>query len=427
MKPIGTASPTAIRTKAALGLSAVAIPLGYPIATGFSVGNVFQVLALILLLPAVRLMNVRQLSMVAVIWCGILCSAAFLAFRYNVEPQYLQIAYFFAVALQLAALLAAAGTVDDVRRVIRTPVNIAAFSALGIAVAEILLRPQPMLTLFFQDKSHGAVAFIILSSLTLWVNDNVGRFFLAGAVLATAAGTGSRLVVLAAPFFVLAVLVEYRRTRRLAATPLTVFLHHVVLLGFPLGIARVLGSGLTTVLADRIANLNDAALGAHFELIRLATVLKLHDPLIAVFGVGPGGFGPALLSEGIDLHRLQALDPGAFAALTGGFAPIHSATISLMVEYPIWVSAAVLIFWIRCAQGLWRRRCWTLLIAQAQLVAVTTFYSSHNEYFYWVAMGTFALAAFGPANLASPTDRARRSHESLEAASQAPRFTASRA
>ncbi|WP_261819521.1 hypothetical protein [Nocardioides sp. OK12] len=370
-----------------------------PIAGTFSAANLAQVVCLALLLPSARLLSMGDVARWFLVSASIVLAGSWGSWAHGIEPKWDQMVFFSLVVWQLSIIARLAPTLGvEWRGLLRRPVNIAAAVFLTLAALDyVRARETPWLTMFFQDKSHAAVAAYLLPFLVLAVNASVGRFVVATAVYAASIATASRLVALGAPIFLLACLVEYRRSRKLARGAGEVYLHHLALLALPVGFYYIARSELAAALTERLGNLgaaSDASLFAHFELIKAAWDLKWSTASQVFFGAGPGGFAPTAQAEGISLAGIAAHDPGAIAAINSGFAPIHSTNASILAEFPIWIFIGFVLLWWRIVRNLWRRRELTLLLLALGMLTVTTFYSSHNEFFYAGLLSVLVLVAF---------------------------------
>ncbi|MBC2931650.1 hypothetical protein [Nocardioides sp. zg-1228] len=410
--------PASRREVRGLQASVLFLGAGFPIVTGFSVGNVGQAISLFLLLPAMRRLSQKDVLTLVVVVLGICVSPLLLTARGTGSPNWLQIAFFCLAALHVALAIRLAPHVDA-RSALRTPINLAAIFLAGTATFQYVTEPIPYYDFYYQDKSHAAVTAYGLAFLVMWANNGVSRFALAGAVYAASLLTASRLVALGAPLFLLAALLEYRRTRRLAMDPGRIYLHHLVLWSLPVVLVYVARSAISKTLGARLQSFQDDSLAAHIELIRLAFELKLADVGILFFGVGPGGFASGLRDQGISLFFLGSRDPGAIQALRGDFAPIHSANASVLVEFPLWVALAFMVLWLGVLRRLWRQREWNILLMCLGLLLVTTFYSSHNEFFYWAFLSVACLAAYHVP--VEPKDRKSKDRPPVGTGSDQPR------
>lgn len=391
-----------------LQIAVFSMALGFPLAGGFSVSNVGQVLSLALLLSAARLMRLSDMIVVCFLSASMVASATAGQVLLNVEPKYAQIAFFSLGILQIAIVVRMAPLADrDWRDLLRVPVNAAAAVLLiAAAIDYTRAREATWLTLFFQDKSHAAVVAYCLAFLVLSVNKSVARFALAGAVYGASIATASRLVALGAPMLMLAALFEYQRSRRQATGAVGVYVHHLVALTIPVALYQLWRSDIAQALTERLSyvgNSTDASLFSHFALIGAAWELKWTSATQVFLGAGPGGFAQATRAEGISLSDIASHDPGAIEAIYSGFAPIHSTNVSILAEFPIWFFVAFVWLWFRVLVGLIRRREYVLLLMGVGLLTVTSFYSSHNEYFYFVLLSILCLVAF--AEDRSPTQK----------------------
>lgn len=368
---------------------------GFPLFNeALAVANIGQALSIAMMLPAMRLLTKRDVGRLLLIELGIVLSPVYLAYAGGVTPKYDQVVFFALAAWQVTIAIRLGPHLGDIRKLVRWPVNLATAVVLIAAAYDYLTTDRSFLNMFFQDKSHAAVTAYCLAFLVMWVNRSPLRFLVAIAIYGASLATASRLVAMGAPFFLAAALFEYQRSRRLATTPIGVYLHHVALLIVPVVALRVATSNLAAALTERLGRVSEeASTIAHLELIRLAWELKWSDSVMFLMGAGPGNFGPGLLYEQIPIWGLAAVDPKATVALNEGFVPIHSANLSLLTEFPIWVFVAFVALWWWVLRGLWRSRERSLAMLGLGLVAVTMFYSSHNEFFYVAILALLAAMA----------------------------------
>ncbi|CAN5331086.1 hypothetical protein BH09ACT10_BH09ACT10_23720 [soil metagenome] len=379
-----------------LQLSILGAALGLQLFQGFSLGNIAQLLALTMLMPALKLLTPRDVGLTILFVASIAVSAVPLMLQFEVAPRWPQILFFSLCVVQIAICIRVA-THIDARTALKTPINLAALFMVVVAAYQYGVQRLPFPDLFFDDKAHAATSAFCLSMLVLWANDGVAKSALALLVYFAGVTTASRTIFLGAPFLAIALLIEYRKSRSAADTPIKVYAHHLALIGVPIAAVGLAGADLAAGLLKRLTGddtLAQSSSSAHSELARMATELKFADVFVTLFGTGPGGFSAGVRSFGISTGNFGYYDPGAYQVLMTGFAPIHSATLSILVEFPLWVAIAFIVLIASMARRLYVQREWVLLLLLGGLLLTTSFYSSHNEYFYTAYLGALCVVAF---------------------------------
>ncbi|QEO13674.1 hypothetical protein FLP10_04000 [Agromyces intestinalis] len=364
---------------------------------GLSVATLIQITATVCLLPAVRWLSRSDLLLLIALLCSLPASALPLLVMANRPPEWLQIIFFALCFVQLFLFIRASQHYD-VRALTKQPTNLAAILATLVGGYQFLFDRSGYLTLYFDDKSHAAVALVCLAFLVLWVNDSFVSMPLAIILYFISMATASRLVLFAMPFFAIAVVIAYLRSRRNADTPLKVYGHHLLLVLAPILAVWLAATSLTKNLESRLSSTDQAAASstdAHFELIRLAFEAKLTNPWFLTIGMGPGGFADALTTSGINLSGIAASDPSSYRNIYRGWQPVHSAFGSILTEFSLIVGiVAVVLIW-KVVVALARRKDWTLLLLLTAMLLMTMFYSSHNEPFFTAVLGLVAGGALG--------------------------------
>ncbi len=353
-----------------------------------------------MMVPALRLLGHDLVHYLAIL-AGIAIAPVPLLIMTSASPQWPQIPFFMLCATQLFICVRMAPFVD-VRKELRIPVNAAGVILVVTALLESATNGGGLLTLYFQDKSHAAVAATCVSFLLLWVNESFLRMPFSVLVFFIAVATASRLVVFAAPFLAVAMLSSYAETRRRAGVAAMVYVHHLMLITVSILVVLLSNSEWASHLLERLSGTSAAGAVAshstqgHIELAKLAAELKSQNLGVTVFGVGPGGFGDGIRDFGIDASGFGRYDPFGYQNLVNdySFVPIHSVNLSLLVEFPVWVSVAFFVLWWRMGWRLWRNRNLPMLCMAGSLFSTTMFYSTHNEYLYTAALSVLCLSAF---------------------------------
>ncbi|GAA5205016.1 hypothetical protein [Microbacterium kyungheense] len=381
-----------------VALTVLSIPLGIELPVkGLSVASLLQVAAVLCLLPASRWFSRNDVLLLAALTVSLPVSFLPLTLITDHEPAWLQIIFFEICFVQLFLFIRASQHYP-VRIISRLWVNIAAATAIVVGGYEFLFDRQGYLTLYFDDKSHAAVALTCLAFLVLWVNDSFISMPIAILLYFVSMATASRLVLFAMPFLAIAVLLAYAKSRRRARNALAVYGHHLLLFATPVLTLWLAATSLTDNLASRLSATDQAAAKstlAHFELIRLAFEVKVSNISFLLFGMGPGGFADAVTTSGIDTNRLAAYDPASYRNVLLGWQPVHSATVSILTEFGIVVSISAIVLVVAIFSALIRRREWTMLLLLISVLIMTTFYSSHNEPFFTAVLCLVAACAFG--------------------------------
>lgn len=386
-------SPIALR---GLQLSIFSFVGGAPVLPGFTVANILQVISVLMMMSAFGLMGRRMQGTWLLIVVGLTVSLIPLVALTDESPEWIQFPYFVLAATYVFQALALAPHVD-LKRTLRGPINLSACILILLALSE-RAADAPLLTLYFDDKSHAVVAILSLAFLVLWVNESYWAILLAIALATISAATASRIVVAGLPFLLLALALTYAQSRKKALTAFAVYAHHLVLLILPLLTWLALNSTWVSSLNNRLSEQNATAAAStqgHLELALLALHLKIAHPLTLLLGVGPGGFPAGVRGLGIDATAFGQVDPSGYYSMmnASSFVPVHSASLTILVEYPVWVSliffGSLVASWIRLIQA----RDFVLASYSIGFFTMTSLYSSHNEFFFWVAFAVPLLIA----------------------------------
>ncbi|WP_022894017.1 hypothetical protein [Agromyces subbeticus] len=391
--------------------------LSYKIGGRFALSNVAQIVAVVVLFASLpRLLRARDVMFLLLGFAGVLLAAVLVSneYGYRLAPEFS--AYYGLAALWLLGIYRACRTYDAGAAVAQ------GFRwAIPFALVYLLLQLGLDLSggtdrrrLGFDDKSHASVYASFLAFAALRFLPGRARLLVSLVFLIVAFLTISRLPFVFAPVYVLAFLVEYRKVRAEARTPLEVYFAHLTLAGTvltPLVLAaqaaglfrsfdRFFGSGEFT----------NASTTAHLLLLQYAAQLKIDTVGNMLFGITPGGFAGVLSRSDIDVGQFAMTDPPGYEKLLEGTAPMHSSLGSIVLEFPLWVSVAYLVLVAWAFLRLYRNREWVMLCFLTGFFAATIFYSSQTELYFCVAWTS--IIAVAAASVPTPSDsggRARRS------------------
>lgn len=410
---LSTASATAVTVSVVV--TVLGALLSYKIQGRFALSNVAQIVALVILIASSpRLLRARDVILILLGLAGVLLAAIHVsnAYGYRIAPEYT--AYYALVAIWLVAVFRACREHDAAEAIAR------GFRwAIPIALVYLLLQLSIDISsgmdrrrLGFDDKSHASVYACFLAFASLRFLRGRLRLVISLAFFVMAFLTISRLPFVFAPVYVLAFLVEYRKVRVMARTPLDVYFAHLTLAGTiltPLILAaRAAGFFRSFERVFDSGDFTNASTTAHLLLIQYAAELKFENLANLVLGVTPGGFAGVLSRSRIDVSEFASIDPPGFEKVLEGTAPMHSSLGSIILELPIWVSAAYLALVVWAIVRLIRNREWVMLWFLVGFFAATLFYSSQSELYFCVAWtGIIAVAARATPTPSGDPDRQR--------------------
>lgn len=375
----------------------VGMLLSIKLADRFALSNVAQIVSTTLLFAAFpRLLRPRDVGWIALglasAVVGIVATSA--QYQYDVPPAHT--AYFLACALHLLAVYRACrerdawpGFASGIR--IAIPVNLTVF---GVMYATEIAQGSPYPALGFDDKSHASVAGCLLAFASLRFLRSPARILFALAFIALSLVTPSRLTFFFLPFFLVAFMIEYRRVRSYASNPVQVYFAHLSLLAAaaaPLYLALNAAEHFTTSF-DRIIDPNsvtESSTGTHLDLLRLGADIKVDSIANMVLGIGPGGFAGVASNSTLDLSQYNI----PLYTINEGTAPLHSTIGSIILEFPLWVAFAYIIFLVKVFQALVSKHEYVLALFLCALTIGTMFYSSHNEVLFLVCLTVLVAAA----------------------------------
>ncbi|MGI9822620.1 hypothetical protein [Agromyces sp. Marseille-Q5079] len=401
-QPMTALSPTAAKgISVSVAIAVLGALLSYKIDGRFAVSNGAQILALIVLFASVpKLLRSRDIIFLFLGLAGVLLAAVLVSnsYNYRIAPEFT--AYYALVAIWLVAVYRATkehGATDALTRGFRWAIPIALVYLviqLGIDLGSGTDRRR----LGFDDKSHASVYACFLAFASLRFLRGRLRLVISLAFFVMAFLTISRLPFVFAPVYVLAFLVEYRKVRAEARTPLDVYFAHLTLAGTiltPLVLAaRAAGFFRSFERVFDSGDFTNASTTAHLLLIQYAVELKLENLGNFLLGITPGGFAGVLYRSRIDVSQFASTDPPGYEKMMEGTAPMHSSLGSILLEFPIWVSVLYLVLVGWAVVRLYRNREWVMLWFLIGFFAATLFYSSQTELYFCVAWtGIIAVAA----------------------------------
>ncbi|MFC7404646.1 hypothetical protein [Georgenia alba] len=376
--------------------------LSQKIAGRFAYSNIAQVISLVALLVAFpRAVRPKDVAWVLLAVGGVLVAAfsVYNTYGYQFQPQHT--AFFLATCTYLVVWYRAtqmADLADVAERAVRKTI-VPVFAYLAAQGVLDVAGGLAWTDLGFDDKSHGAVACVVLAFLCLRLLHSPLKLPLSGGFVLLSLLTASRLPLLAAPFFALAFMFEYRRQRRLADTPLKVYLCHTTLalgVGAVIAILRANWDSfhVFTRIGPEASASAQSSTESHLLLISYGLQVKFENLMNFLFGVTPGGYAGTVYRSDVDISDLRG--GGGIAAIVDGTAPMHSAHASVFVEFPFPVAILYFALLLWLLVGLLRRNEITLALLLVGFVAVTTLYSSHNEIFFFATLAILMVEASRP-------------------------------
>lgn len=375
--------------------------LSFKLVDRLAVSNLAQVLGLLILLMGVpRLLRPKDVALWVLTAAGTLVAAWAMLSIYGYEMQWQYCLFYGLTLLWLLALLQLCRVPERARAVLRAAqlaipiitVYLAAMLALDLATGDARRR------LGFDDKSHASVYACVLAFAALRVLTTRWRLLIALGLFVISLLTISRLPFIFAPGFLVAFVIEYRKVRREARTPIAVYGAHLLLLGAFIAPLVLAGNAAEFFASfDRVFSAGertDASTQAHMLLLKYAAELKIDNIANAVFGVTPGGFSGVLTRSGVNVSEFAATDPRGYTRMLEGIAPMHSSTGTILLELPIWIGIAYLGLIVWCFAKLVHVRELVMALMIGSLFIATTFYSSVTELYFSVAIA-LALATIG--------------------------------
>jgi hypothetical protein len=134
----------------------------------------------------------------------------------------------------------------------------------------------------------------------------------------------------------------------------------------------------------------------HVLLLKSALASKFASPLSFFFGIGPGNFSKALLTDQFFLSDIRAIDPPIYENALMGQTPVHSTPVSLFLDYNVLVFIAILIMVLKILRYLVRTRDFVGLLFALGFLTAATFYSLHNKPHFFLLLSTiFAFTVIG--------------------------------
>ncbi|MFD1717390.1 hypothetical protein [Georgenia deserti] len=396
-------SEQARRVALSLVLMFFGMLLSHKIVGRLAFSNIAQLASLVTLFSAFpHVLRPRDVGWI-LLSCGAVIAAAlsvYSAYGYEAQPQHA--VFFLAAGIYLVAWYRATRTyrlVDITESAVRwTILPILAYVSIHTAVD--LAAGDVYTDMGFDDKSHAAVAIGVYAFVALRLWRNAVKLPIAGAFMLLSLLTASRLPLLMVPFFVLAFIVEYRHTRRLADSVWKVYVCHVTVIVGAIGTLVTLVNNWDSFhvfsrVGENANSSSQSSTEAHLLLIQFGIQIKFDNVLNVLLGVTPGGFAGTVYRSGIDISEIPS--GGGGASIAAGTAPMHSTHTSIFAEFPlpIFVLYAVLLVWLLVR--LVRRRDNVLALGLMGFVAATMFYSSHNEVYFYAILALFIAEASGPA------------------------------
>jgi hypothetical protein len=326
------------------------------------------------------------------------CFLSFVIFllRFDWRPNFL-VLLFQDIELVFCFLLIWYGRQNfaEFRSLVRPGIVISA--AIGCFYGWLDFREGNLLIAFgMDDKSHAAVLLACYSYIFVRFFPGGANVLIGLALLGISFLTISRLPVFFAPAIALAIVQGSRFGAALGAVGIGAFALTAIVVGEVVSqVFRVFAR-----LSSFEAIVGEASTSAHLLLLATALKMKFSDLWSFVFGIGPGNFSKALLTNPDAFAQFERIDPNISAAARLDKAPLHSTAMQLLLDYNILLFFCFLFYITRTIGQLMRSRSLPDLAFAAGVVMASMFYSIHNKPYFFLVLTTVGLLLLGERNAA---------------------------
>lgn len=383
-----------IKYKTLIFIALIFINIGllfdYKIVSRLAVSNIFQVIAMCILLPVI-LKNFRLKEYINILFfiAGFLAAILSIHHFYNIGAKIPYFLFFFLAYVQLLFIYVVVkkekskSYLEEFLKSYKIVILPILAYCIGYAIYGFIILKEQYMTFGFDDKSHAVILLMFYAFFSLKLIKSNFKFLISIIFCVLALTTISRLAFIFLPFYLLALFPQIFKN-----------INNFLQLYIRLLIVVLLVGGATYYIVNnpqyfqvlnRINNTGVTAdsTSSHMLLIQYGLKLKFENICNFIFGITPGGFSNVLINSKIDVSEFAYLDPTAYLVMLKGNAPMHSTHIQILAEFPIWVFITYIILLATILKKLISKRMWLETMFFVAFLIAITFYSTHNELLFY--------------------------------------------
>ncbi|WP_379970616.1 hypothetical protein [Ectobacillus sp. sgz5001026] len=357
--------------------------------------NVFQILSILVLIPiTIKVFQKRDYVFVTLNICMMAIGALWISNVYETEIQMAHIIFFLVMIIYISTLFSLINKYKIQQAILAVykyiTIPICLYFCL-FAVEELFIQKSGYISLGFDDKSHAAIlcAFFAFMSLVLFTSSI--RFVLSLMFMVLSLLTISRFSLIFLALYIPVFLYNFVTSSKKLLEEnrkskyVTLYIQFLLFLGTTVfaSLFVIQNQSMFGVFTRAEAGGDNGSTTGHMLLIQYGLQIKFQNLMNLIFGITPGEYSLVATHAGIDLSKFAMLDPTGYQAMLLGLMPMHSSHLSFFVEFPLLFFITYLFLLVTIFVGLVKKKRIIELFFFVGFVIATSFYSSHNELFFY--------------------------------------------
>lgn len=379
----------------------------YKVVGRLAISNVLQVISLLFLIPAIsKVFTLKDILVYIGMILSLFITDYFVFLWFGITPKYIYLAFFSLMifVLQYFILLAKKNVYYTFfLEVMKKLLFFVLIYFIIYASYEFVVQHHQYLRLGFDDKTHACILSAFFAFFSLKESSGVSKYIYSFTFMLLSLLTISRLSIIFLALFVLAI-----------ATSFSDFMTIIRRNDDGYGIARFYLGILSLLIVvcitaflfiknyssfgvfNRVSSGSSGSTQGHMLLIKYGVRAKFTNIGTFLLGIGPGDFASFVtrINSTVDTSEFARTDPTGFAALCRGTMPMHSVHFSIFSEFPLIIFLAYVWLNIKIIYSLVKGRLNIDLLFFVAFTTSITFYSSHDELFYYLIMIYLIMISF---------------------------------